>query len=159
MKNEYLDIFPLALTEVFQEIGFDSIEVEDSADPFHSNVEIIATVGITGALQGYMMLSASLDSARQFVDKMLQNIGMEIEESGFGQFHKEAIGEMVNQFSGRSVMKLHEISKKDCNITPPTIITGNNVYADMTNLEARTSKIIQGEFGSVEIFVGIKNIL
>ena len=158
MNDNYLDVFPAALLEVFGEIGFDGITVSESEHPFGPETEIIASVGLTGKIQGYMMLSASFQCAKQFVDKMMTNIGMEIEEAGFGQFHKEAMGEMVNQFSGRSVMKLHEAFSIDCNITPPTIITGSNIYADMTNLVARSSKEIQGNFGQVHIFSGIKNI-
>lgn len=158
MNDNYLDVFPSALLEVFNEIGFDEITVKDSEEPFEPSTEIIASVGLTGAIQGYMMLSATFESAKKFVDKMMTNIGMEIEEMGFGQFHKEAMGEMVNQFSGRSAMKLHEILHVDCNITPPTIITGNNIYADMTSLIARSAKKISGHFGSVHIFIGIKNI-
>ena len=155
---KHLDVFPQALTEVLGEIGFEKTTVTDSETPFGTSTEIIASVGITGAMQGYMMLNASLESAKKFVDKMMYNIGMEIEEDGFGQFHKEAIGEMVNQFSGRSAMILHEMDNTDCNITPPTIITGNNIYADMTNLVASLSKEIKGDFGSVQIFIGIKDI-
>ncbi len=157
METKYLDIFPRAFTEVLAETGFSETNISDTDSPFDKSTEIIASVGITGAMQGYMMLNASLVSAKNFVDRMMHNIGMEIEEEGFGQFHKEAIGEMVNQFSGRSVMILHESEQIDCNITPPTIITGNSVYADMTNLIGRLSKEVRGDFGVFQIFIGIKD--
>jgi chemotaxis protein CheX len=119
--------------------------------------EIIANVGITGDLQGYLMIQADLPSACNFVSKMLSNMEVEPEEEGFSQFHKEAIGEIVNQVSGRSVMNLsgREI---DCNITPPTILTGSSMAYNVSNLDHVRWSDITGSFGTLSLFVGVKKI-
>ena len=154
--SDYLQQFTGALREVVREIGFEdtSISVED-IDP--SSVELVASVGITGDLHGFMMLRADMQSAHNFVSKMLINMGIEPEEEeGFGQFHEEAIGEIVNQVSGRSTMMLAD-QNIDCNITPPTIISGQSIYSDIASCESSISHILSGNFGKIGLFVGIKN--
>ena len=156
MRKKYLTFFSNAMMEVFKEIGFEKIEVND-IEMSQLQSEIVASVGITGDLQGYLILQSNLDSAYKFVSKMLANMNMEAEEDNFGQFHKEAIGEIVNQVSGRSIMMLAD-DNIDCNITPPTIITGKNIYSDVNSLETILSISIIGSFGTVGLFVGLKNI-
>lgn len=154
--SDYLQQFTGALREVVREIGFDEISISvGDIDP--SMVELVASVGITGDLHGFMMLRSDMTSAYNFVSRMLINMGIEPEEEdGFGQFHKEAIGEIVNQVSGRSTMMLAE-QTIDCNITPPTIIVGNSIYSDIASCESSISHILTGSFGKIGLFVGIKN--
>ncbi len=153
--TNYLDSFTDALQQIVQEIGFTDTSIVDS--PEDGNVEIVASVGITGDLQGFMLLRSNIQSARLFIDKMLQNMGMDNDEPDvFGQFHKEAIGEVVNQVSGRSTMMLADKSI-DCNITPPTIVSGANIYTDLRSCEASLNKEVSGVFGHFNLFVGIKS--
>lgn len=153
--SDYLRFFTDALREIVLEIGFEDLAIEYG----NSNVdsaELVASVGITGDLQGFMMLRTDMKSAKSFVSKMLANMGIdEEEEEGFGQFHKEAIGEIVNQVSGRSTMMLAD-QQIDCNITPPTIIAGRNIYSDVSSCESSLSHTINGSFGNIGLFVGIK---
>ncbi len=155
LMSNYLESFTDALQQIIEEIGFSKTTITDSTND--GNVEIVASVGITGDLQGFMLLRSDIQSARLFIDKMLQNMGMENEETeGFGQFHKEAIGEVVNQVSGRSTMMLADKSI-DCNITPPTIVSGANIYTDLRSCESSLNKEVNGIFGSFNLFVGIKS--
>ena len=156
MDSSLLDIFTDAAKEVFKEIGFDALDFTETNGK-GAGSEIIANVGITGDLQGYLMIQADLPSACNFVSKMLSNMEVEPEEEGFSQFHKEAIGEIVNQVSGRSVMNLsgREI---DCNITPPTILTGSSMAYNVSNLDHARWSDITGSFGTLSLFVGVKKI-
>ena len=155
--SDFLQHFTGALKEIVQEIGFEDTSISvDDFDP--STVEFVASVGITGDLHGFMLLRSDMKSAHNFVSKMLSNMGIEPEEEdGFGQFHKEAIGEIVNQVSGRSTMMLAE-QNIDCNITPPTIISGQNIYSDISSCQSSISHILSGSFGKIGLFVGIKNV-
>ena len=129
--------------------------VADFAQPV-KEYELICSLGLTGDLQGYLILRSDIRSAANLVARMASHLGMEMEEKNFGQLHKAAIGELTNQISGRATMKLSE-NGIDCNITPPTIITGTNVYTEIFNLLCSLNKKIEGEFGSLNLFVGIKN--
>jgi len=153
--SDYLGLFTDALREIVTEIGFQDLAIDGGKSKIDS-AELVASVGITGDLQGFMMLQTDMASARSFVSKMLANMGIdEEEEEGFGQFHKEAIGEIVNQVSGRSTMMLAD-HRIDCNITPPTIIAGRNIYSDVSSCEASIAHTIKGSFGNIGLFVGIK---
>ena len=154
MDGKTINSFFEAATEIFKEIGFP--EADFITDNASGNFEgIIANVGLTGEYNGFLVFKTNIDAASAFIERMLANLGMEHSESGFSQFHKEAIGEIVNQVSGRAVMKLSENSI-NCNITPPTIITGNNLYFDHNQFATKKSKIIGGEFGAINITVVIK---
>jgi chemotaxis protein CheX len=153
---DYLKHFTGALQSVMRETGFEEIDI-DVADSGSIAAEIVASVGITGDLKGFMMLRSDLKSANSFVAQMLTRMGIEEEpEDGFGQMQKEAIGEIVNQISGRSTMMLAE-QHIDCNITPPTIISGQNIYTDLTSCESSVSHLLKGSFGVIGLFIGIKS--
>ncbi len=154
MSMEYIGHFYDAALEVFRELGFDNaVYGEMPAKPARHG--IIANIGLTGDHTGFLIFKSDIDSASGFVSKMLENLGMEHNEEGFGQFQKEAIGEIVNQVSGRAAMKLSEIDI-NCNITPPTILTGDNLFFDLRQFTVFTSKSLTAEFGTINITVGIK---
>jgi chemotaxis protein CheX len=152
------DIYKTAVMQVLGGSGFTEFSIEADADCC-SVSDVISTIGLTGDLKGYFMLRADLESARSFATLMAQNLGIPQEEDGpgpLGRLRKEAIGEISNQIAGRAIMLLSELGY-DCNITPPTIITGENVYTDMVNFEKILRYLISGPFGKMTVFVGLKN--
>ncbi|MBN1646843.1 MAG: chemotaxis protein CheX [Spirochaetales bacterium] len=155
MRNNNIRHFFEAALEVFRELGFSEAQYagEERQETFPEG--IIANVGLTGDYHGFLVFKSDIVSAGGFVNKMLSNLGMNTTETGFGEFKKEAIGEIVNQVSGRAVMKLSECDI-DCNITPPTILTGNNLFFDMRQFSVFSSQILHGEFGTINITVGLK---
>ncbi|MCK4541902.1 MAG: chemotaxis protein CheX [Spirochaetales bacterium] len=153
MSQLVLSVFSKACEEVFREIGFYDLNITD-ADVLANGAEVVANVGLTGGIHGYLLISSDKDSIINFISRMLQNMGMDSEEEDFGQFHREALGEVLNQISGRSMMKLAE-QGIDCDITPPTIITGNRILPGMNNLDRIESKLITGFFGRIGLFVGL----
>ena len=155
--STYLSSFTEALREIVGEIGFNHVSIDTDTQDYPA-VELVASVGITGGLSGFMMLQSDMTSARAFVDKMLTNMGVDAgDETGFGQFHKEAVGEIVNQVAGRSMMMLAD-QRIDCSITPPTIIAGSSIYTDIAACESSISHVLRGSFGKIVLFVGIKNV-
>lgn len=151
-----LKLFSDALVEVFQEVGVSPVSVSP-LEKAANRYELVSSLGITGDMHGYLVLKSSLSSAKEFVGIMAAHMGMDVEENDFGQFHKAAIGEITNQISGRATMLLAE-NGYDCLITPPTIVTGSNVYMEIPHLEFAKSEKIEGNFGSFGLFVGIKNV-
>ncbi len=155
MKEQGLELFIEATRAIFNEIGFEvSISTPDSNTDFIT--EIIANIGITGDIKGFLILKSDLSSAGAFIAKMLSNLGMETEEKEFGQFHKEAMGEVLNQISGRSTMLLEQ-QNTHCDITPPTLIIGKNIDSNPAMAEYTLSRHLTGDFGVFSFYVGIKN--
>ncbi len=158
MKNKILYAFIEAAEEILMEIGYTNISFHDPEDS-GTGTEVMVNVGLTGDLQGFFIMNAKIGDAKKFITQMLQNMGMDPEEEteGFGPFHKEAMGELINQMSGRSTMKLYE-KGIDFDISPPTIITGADIFIDLQTVLSSLHKSIRGDFGELEIIVGIKKI-
>ena len=155
MKEDTLALFSQAAKEIFQEMGFDTLSlVED--DSIGEEFQVISSIGIAGDISGYLSIRCSLASAQTFIDRILSNMGMDSEEQGFGQFHREALGEIVNQISGRSTVLVAE-EGFDCDITPPTILIGEGIRFNMQELSKSYNRSIRGDFGSINLFVGVQS--
>lgn len=156
MTAETLQLFEDATLQVFTEIGFSQLSTETPAAsrPPHN---IVATVGITGTLLGYISLSTTAECGHAFVQRMFENLHLDIDEQNFGQFHQEAMAEVVNQITGRSTTLLEQ-SSIDCDITPPTIVVGQDLYFNLSRLTESLHRVIRGDFGSITLFVGIQRI-
>lgn len=154
MRIEDLDLFTKATKIVFEEAGFE-ITTTDTIKTSIST-EVVANIGITGDLKGFLNLKSDISSASNFIKKMLANFGMHPEEEkGFGQFHKEAMGELLNQISGRSMMLL-EKKGYCCDITPPTLIIGENIFSEPADTRYILHKSLTGSYGLFTLYVGIK---
>lgn len=156
MIADSLKLIETATQQVFAEIGFSQLSSETPATAAAPQ-DIVATVGITGALFGYLSLSTTTGSGQAFVQKLFENLNMEIDEQGFGELHQEAMAELVNQITGRSTTLL-EHENIDCDITPPTIVVGQNLYFNLSQLSESLHREIRGDFGSITLFVGIQRI-
>ncbi|MDA3938719.1 MAG: chemotaxis protein CheX, partial [Spirochaetia bacterium] len=121
----------------------------------NNKYDIIANIGITGEISGFLLIQSDINSSMMFINKMLSNMGMEAEESDFGQFHKEAFGEILNQISGRAVMLLEE-EGINSDITPPTILRGSNISLKTYDAAKMLHKTIKGSFGNFNLLVGAK---
>ncbi len=154
--NNYISAFTSALGEIFKEIGIPNIELA-AADSNGKEYQIVSTVGLTGDIQGYVMLKTDFPCAEEFVAHINDSMGMEKTERKFGEYHKAALSEITNQICGRAMMLLSD-SGYDCNITPPTIVTGTAVFTDVLNLVDSSSTLVKSPFGDFNLFIGIKNL-
>ena len=154
MNKNNLDLFVKAAEEIFEEIGFTGLIIQDYSRN-DEKYDLIANIGITRDISGFLLIGSDLKSSMNFINKMLSNMGMEEEESDFGKFHKEAFGEILNQISGRSTMLL-EASGINCDITPPTILMGTNIAMGTYIAAEIVHKNISCEFGSFDLIIGAK---
>ncbi len=153
MKKHDLELFLQATSNVFNEIGFQII-LEGFTEHVPST-ELVANIGITGDIKGFLILKSDLASAQNFITGMLLNLNMHTDEKEFGQFHKEAMGEVLNQISGRSTMLLEKRGIQ-CDITPPTLIIGKNINSNPPDSQYSLNRYISGDFGLFNFYVGIK---
>lgn len=154
MNIKNLDLFIKAAEEIFKEMGFTGLIIQKGSRN-EEKYDLIANIGITGDISGFLLIRSDLESSMNFINKMLSNMGMEAEESDFGKFHKEAFGEILNQISGRSTMLL-EASGINCEITPPTILMGTNISMDTYVPAEIVHKTVSGGFGSFDLLIGAK---
>jgi chemotaxis protein CheX len=155
MEDSILRVFSESTEKIFSEIGFSKLHLMH-VDENGRDYEVIASIGITGDISGYLSLRTDLSTAHAFIGRLLRNLSLDTEEEEFGRFHREALGEIVNQVSGRSSMLLEE---KDyhCNITPPTILIGENMEFSPRDLGKTFNTDIIGDFGSINLFVGVQS--
>ena len=156
MDTDFLSVFEEATQQILSEIGFSDLDSIEPPKP-HAPQDIVATVGLTGGLQGYLLLVTSKECGHAFVQKMFENLDIKVDEQGFGQFHQEALAEIVNQITGRSTTLLEQ-KGFNCDITPPTIMVGSQLSFNLSRLSESFHRLINGEFGSITLFVGIQSI-
>ncbi len=154
MSDIYSKNFFSGCLEVLKETGFPEVRLEDSSPV--EKIEVVSSVGITGDIYGYFIIQTDKKNAQSFVDILMESMGME-PEAEFGSLTREAIGEITNQISGRSTILLSQ-NGVDCDITPPTVMTGSNLLSTISNTEVNITKYINGEFGSIGVYVGVKII-
>jgi len=151
--------FEHATQQVFSEIGFPDVQSTDLEKTIKENNEFIATVGLTGQIQGFLSLGGSKSSAINFIRQMLTYMGMDEEDDAdFGQSSRETLGELVNQICGRSSMLL-ELESISIDITPPTILVGSDLFIDVDKLTDILHKKLTGEFGTFNLFVGVNSYI
>ena len=155
MEEKDLELFIEATTAIFNEIGFEVSVTEPDINSVFA-ADVVANIGITGEIKGFLILKSNLAGAHAFITKMLSNLNMETEEDDFGQFHKEALGEVLNQISGRSTMLL-EGRNIHCDITPPTLIIGSRIQSNPADSEYTLNRYLSGDFGIFNFYVGVKN--
>ncbi|MFQ3620074.1 MAG: chemotaxis protein CheX [Spirochaetales bacterium] len=149
----YTNHFLWAAEEFFKEIH---LPLQSITDPvkFDYAYELTSSIGITGSVQGYLLIRSPLESAKNLVSGMANLLGVTYEEQDFGPFHRATLGEIANQIAGKALGKL-EVLGFNCMLTPPTLFIGQNIGiafpAPLTKLE----KILTGDFGSIRLLVGL----
>ncbi len=151
---DYPGIISASVMEIFNEMTFDAVSMRKEKLDVRV-YEVMASVGFTGALKGFLLLSGSVQTAQRLIAEMLRKMEITTEEKEFGQFHRESLGEVVNQITGRIAMKFAS-QDINCNITPPTIIIGRNITSSVSELEISFYHSLNFSFGLFGIFTGLK---
>ncbi|QEN06212.1 chemotaxis protein CheX [Thiospirochaeta perfilievii] len=152
ISEEALECFKKSISEIMNESGFHNATISLEERDIESS--ILITIGFTGRLHGYLMLQTDFESATNFVNILADYIGMEIDSSSFGDFHKSTFCEITNQISGRSTIHLSSIGL-DSNITPPSIIVGSSIYSSVSDYDVSQTYYINDAFGTFKIFICI----
>ena len=155
MSESNILLIERACEEVFKENGLNSINT-DSTSVSYDKTNITATIGMTGQVQGHLILYSRLETAVNLVEELFRNMGMEQKISETDPMFKETFAELLNQLGGRTTIKLSE-NGIDTDITPPTIIKGDNIYINTKSYGSTAIIKISGAFGDVGLFVGLTN--
>jgi CheY-specific phosphatase CheX len=150
--------FIAATKLVLGEIGFTGIRITANRrlPVGGEGKDILAMIGIVGALRGHFVIRFTDQDALTFVEHLSGHLGMHGEDPGDARYRKAAIGEMANQLGGRAMAALAD-SGIDCMLTPPTVITGTSVGAALPESDDRCIFSAKGHFGRFHCIVAIKN--
>jgi CheY-specific phosphatase CheX len=155
VDDYYTDAFRRASHEVLTEMGLDETRLSDSPQG-EDGFELLATVGITGAIIGHLTVHADAPSAVGLSRVLSETIGEAYAPADtLQEFERSAFAEVANQVAGRGVMKLSE-AHRDCDITPPTVICGRHVEHSHLNLPVENRWVCTGTYGLVEFVMGYK---
>ncbi len=126
MEDIVPGVFLEALRQVFGETGIrlDSVELERSSRSDSAVDQVVASVGVTGAVRCNLMLCADNGAADGILRGM--TAGLQLPADRLGEFPRTAMGEIANQVAGRAVTILASLGRR-CDITPPTVVTADRI--------------------------------
>lgn len=110
--------------------------------------EVNVVVGVTGAVQGNVVYGMSLTTALKIAGHMTM-----MEAKILDPLAKSAIAELCNMISGNAMLQLSEAGYT-CDITPPSLVKGNNVEISLIALPALVVPV-ETQFGELTILVGL----
>ena len=153
MKIEFINPFVKAAIDVLKsEIGSEVERGRLRVDASKSSTfDVNVMIGVTGAAQGVVLYSMTEATARNIVGQMM---GQPFEE--FDTLAQSGIAEMGNVITGHASRGLSETGFV-CNITPPTLITGQNTSIGTLDIP-RLALPLTTKCGDIEIHLALREI-
>ena len=153
MENDNLSYIINSLKDFLADAGFASsiAPVSNVAD----QTNVMATVGITGEMVGFLTLSMNTDNAVNLSKFFADLMEIPIDSDDFSNPHLEAISELSNQIAGRVVMFMED-HDLNCSITPPSVMSGGEISINLKTLDVTQIFKVEGQFGYFYIAIGLK---
>lgn len=151
MRVEYINPFVEAAFNILKEVLNENIErgelyLKSTSQPV---LGVAAIVGLAGGVEGRVLFDMSSKTAIAIASAMNGEQLTALDELG-----KATITELANMITAQAVTKLHELGFS-FDITPPAIITGENMEVTDTEVEALIVPVLLSE-GKLEINVAIR---
>jgi chemotaxis protein CheX len=152
MSGPTLEPFLVALRQIFDETGIDITRVHEG--PRAAQDQVVASVGLTGAFKGNLMICTDYLSAVRIIRCMMDGVNMEFPDGRITEIQSTALGEFTNQISGRAVTLLSHQGYA-CDITPPIVITAKKLESHLSGLQEFFTRVVEGPFGSLTMLIGL----
>ena len=151
MRVEYINPFVESAYNVMKEVLQAEIERKDlylkkTTQPV---MGVAALVGLAGDVEGRVLIDMSQETALKIASSMN---GEEL--TSMDELVKATITELANMITAQAVTKLFDLGFK-FDLTPPSIITGENMSVSNSNVEALIVPLQMSQ-GLVEINVAIR---
>jgi chemotaxis protein CheX len=151
MRVEYINPFVEAAFSIMQEVLQEEVVrkelyLKKTSQPV---MGVAALVGLAGDVEGRVLIDMSKETALGIASAMNGEKLSELDE-----LVKATITELANMVTGQAVTKLHDLGFK-FDLTPPSIITGENMQVTDLNVEALIVPLSVPQ-GLVEINVAIR---
>lgn len=152
MNERYVKPFTDSIAGIFSNFGWGDISIGEinMKDSFTCRYNLTTIIGLSGKIKGNAALSMSYDTARSIASAMM--MGMEVSE--IDEMSVSALGEITNMICGQAAMAL-SVQDIPVNITPPTIIHGENMKAIISQVETIVVDI-DSSMGSIELNLGLE---
>ena len=124
MKAEYVNPFIKGTEDIFKNVAGIDLKLNSTGirkDGVYGK-EVVVLIGLTGQLKGNIGFSMDKNMAMDIACKM--TYGMPI--ATFDELAQSAVRELTNMLMGRVATLLDEVGKF-VDITPPTLMTGDNL--------------------------------
>lgn len=125
MDANQVNAFIKAVDRIFSEVAGTEMERGKpyiKANPFTAD-SVAVVVGFAGDIKGQVVYSFHNGYAKKVAGIMCG--GIEITE--LDELATSAVAELCNMISGQAATNLYEMAGKKVNITPPTVMVGNNM--------------------------------
>lgn len=141
-----------ATSNVLSQFGITDIKKGKIAkkDKLKSDHPVTVVVGIVGDIRGNVTYNLPLETAKNLASTMM--MGMEVAE--LDDMAKSAISELSNMITGNASAMFGAIGK-NTDISPPTLITGSNIIAWISQVETVVIELLTS-VGSIEINIGLE---
>lgn len=152
MDVKYINPFLDAVKIVLEQFGASDIrrgEIRKKRN-MHVEMDITAVIGLVGGVRGNISFSLSQKTAKSIVSAMM--MGMPVTE--MDALARSAIGELANMITGTASTLLAE-TKVLFDITPPTIVFGNDIYFVISSVETLAVDI-GTPYGEIEVNIGLE---
>lgn len=151
MRVEYINPFVESAFSIMQEVLQTEVQrkelyLKKTSQPV---MGVAALVGLAGDVEGRVLIDMSMETSIAIASAMN---GEELKE--MDDLVKATITELANMVTAQAVTKLHELGFK-FDLTPPSIITGENMRVSDLNVEALIVPL-SVPHGLVEINVAIR---
>jgi chemotaxis protein CheX len=152
MNIEYINSFISGLMNVSGMLGIGSLERTGltKKEKLQTEQDVNIIIGITGGLQGNVVLSMYEATARNIASIMMG--GMPVEQFDF--IPRSAICELSNMIAGNSVSNLEQTGVL-VNLTPPTLINGKSLVSMISQVETIVVQF-NTDAGSIELNVALE---
>lgn len=151
MRVEYINPFVEAAFSIMQEVLQEEVVrkelyLKKTSQPV---MGVAALVGLAGDVEGRVLIDMSRETALGIASAMNGETLTEMDD-----LVKATITELANMVTGQAVTKLHDLGFK-FDLTPPSIITGDNMQVSDLNVEALIVPLTVPQ-GLVEINVAVR---
>jgi len=148
--NAFIDAAKVVVGNyVPQEISIGTLAVVGKSYP---SEEMSVILGIIGSMRGEVTYGMTASVAQSIVSKMMG--GMEINE--MDEMALSALSELANMISGNAATNMSKLGLK-IDLTPPTIITGQNVKFHTLEIKALKIPLMSG-VGEIIMYIALQDI-
>lgn len=151
MRIEYINPFVESAFSVLREV----LNVDPKRGELYlksssqSIMGVAAIVGLAGDVEGRVLLDMTMATAISIASAMNMEELKTLDDLG-----KATINELANMITAQAVTKLHDLGF-EFDLTPPAIITGDNMEVSDTGVEALIVPVEMPQ-GKIEINVAVR---
>lgn len=151
MRIEYINPFVESAFSILKEV----LDVDPKRGELYLKsssqtiLGVAAIVGLAGDVEGRVLLDMTMDTALAIASAMNMEELKTLDDLG-----KATINELANMITAQAVTKLHDLGF-EFDLTPPAIITGQNMEVSDTGVEALIVPVEMPQ-GKIEINVAVK---